>query len=155
MTPDSKSVHNIVEVKPHTPIIFEGCPTGRQISNDLLKYKTNTHYISPTSVVVPKETSDTTTVNSPIPTSEDKQKPVPPKSKDSLPTTGNLLSANNITYNNVNVMINNTQDADINETINSVIEATSDSKFNISSLPGLPPIKDKKDNGNDDDWEKI
>uniref|UniRef100_A0A0K0E872 Uncharacterized protein n=1 Tax=Strongyloides stercoralis TaxID=6248 RepID=A0A0K0E872_STRER len=155
MTPEPKKINDVIEIKPHVPIIFEGCPTGKQISNDLLKYKTNTHYISPTSVTVPKETPEVSVANSSKPVDEIKSKPTMDKLGKDNASVGSLLTTNNITYNNVNIMVNNTEDTDINEAISTAIEAISDSNINISNLPGLPPMKSKEDDKNDDDWVKI
>uniref|UniRef100_A0A0N5C4K9 ORFan n=1 Tax=Strongyloides papillosus TaxID=174720 RepID=A0A0N5C4K9_STREA len=59
------NVPKVVEAKQPASVAFEDIPSGKSISNDLLKYKTNTHYIPPTSVAIPKEVSISSDVNPP------------------------------------------------------------------------------------------
>uniref|UniRef100_A0A0N4ZYF9 Uncharacterized protein n=1 Tax=Parastrongyloides trichosuri TaxID=131310 RepID=A0A0N4ZYF9_PARTI len=138
---DDKNFNNTpVDIKPYHPtIVFEGCPSSKQISNDLLKYKTNTHYIPPTTVDVPKVDEKSSPVENKL-KGDDKSK----QPGEVAVGMGSLLTSTNITYNNVNVMVNNTQDSEITEVVKAAVNAIPEPTLNLSDLPGLPTNKDEE-----------
>uniref|UniRef100_A0A0K0FFY4 Uncharacterized protein n=1 Tax=Strongyloides venezuelensis TaxID=75913 RepID=A0A0K0FFY4_STRVS len=106
----------IHEPKITQKVAFEVNQPLPEVANDLLKAKTNTHYIPPTTIA-PEVT-------------------VP--SQNNTPENGSLLTSNNLTYNTVNIMVNNNTNEDINEVIENAVKAIPDPNLNISKVPGLP-----------------
>uniref|UniRef100_A0A0K0FFY6 Uncharacterized protein n=1 Tax=Strongyloides venezuelensis TaxID=75913 RepID=A0A0K0FFY6_STRVS len=137
----------IHEPKITQKVAFEVNQPLPEVANDLLKAKTNTHYIPPTTiapeVTVPSQ-NNTPEVRK---TDEFTRKP---KTEEKLERnnnfSGSLLTSNNLTYNTVNIMVNNNTNEDINEVIENAVKAIPDPNLNLSKVPGLPQSRKKNSN---------
>uniref|UniRef100_A0A0K0EYM4 Uncharacterized protein n=1 Tax=Strongyloides venezuelensis TaxID=75913 RepID=A0A0K0EYM4_STRVS len=145
----------VVEAKQPVSVAFEDIPSGKALSNDLLKYKTNTHYIPPTSVAIPKEISIPSDVNSLKSNDDLKTMSVPINSTDIKPHTGSLLTTNNITFNNVNIHVHNPDESDAKDHINENRYTISEPDPKTPNLPALTPPSTTKTEENDNDWVKL
>uniref|UniRef100_A0A0N5BSZ8 Uncharacterized protein n=1 Tax=Strongyloides papillosus TaxID=174720 RepID=A0A0N5BSZ8_STREA len=137
----------IHEQKVDPKVAYEGNPLSPEVANDLLKAKTNTHYIPPTTIppeitVAPQ--TNTLEIKNTCDTSGN------PKIEEKLERhnnySGSLLTSNNLTYNTVNIMVNNNANEDINEVIEKAVNAIPDPNLKLSDVPGLPPSTKKNNN---------
>uniref|UniRef100_A0A0N5BSZ4 Uncharacterized protein n=1 Tax=Strongyloides papillosus TaxID=174720 RepID=A0A0N5BSZ4_STREA len=137
----------IHEPKVTPKVAFEGNPLPPEVANDLLKAKTNTHYIPPTTIA--PEVTVPPQKNTPEVKSTDDSNGRP-KTEEKLERhnnySGSLLTSNNLTYNTVNIMVNNNANEDINEVIEKAVNAIPDPNLKLSDVPGLPPSSNKNNN---------
>uniref|UniRef100_A0A0K0ENI4 Uncharacterized protein n=1 Tax=Strongyloides stercoralis TaxID=6248 RepID=A0A0K0ENI4_STRER len=124
-----------VELKAYPQNTNKECILEKVASNEILKQQNNVHYMQPIEDSTLKQDQEIKSYSNV--TEKFKNKEAKLGYIDN--SVGSLLTSNNLTYNNVNIVVNSTNEDDLNEVIKKAVNAIPDTNLKLSEFPHLLP----------------